>query len=51
MRYHPSTLFLTLNFWIGLPSPATVGTYRIQYKVDDRVARRSLEQEASFQVQ
>ena len=51
MRYHPSTLFFTLNFWVGLPSPAAAGKYRIQYKVDDRAAKRTLEPEASFQVQ
>ena len=51
MPYHPSTLFFTMNFWVGLPSPAAVGKYRIQYKVADRLAKRTLEQEASFQVQ
>jgi len=43
--------FWPLNFWVGLPSPAAVGKYRIQYKVADRLAKRTLEQEASFQVQ
>jgi uncharacterized RDD family membrane protein YckC len=49
--YHPPTHFVRLNFWVGLPEPASPGSYMITYKAGDRVAGRVVEQTASFRVE
>lgn len=47
---HPATYFKHITCWVTLPANAQQGGYKSSFAVTDQIARKTVNQEAQFEV-